>query len=321
MKSHSDPIILDHLLRNSPRFPETILKFKEWKRGWVSLVPQWETPIDRALAGGLLADRPAWAFAAGYQAAIQSLATPLGLNDTTKISAICITEKDGAHPSRIKSGLVPVPEKPGHWRLNGYKTFISGAEEADVLWVAASTGKSAKGRNQLRMVRVPSQSSGVKLSPMPPLGLVPEMPHAEVGFESVVIPDKALLPGDGYLGAVKPFRTLEDLHVTAAFLAWIFGIGRRGGWPDKSLQMILSLIVSARGLAFAPPLASHVHIALGGFLGQVNQLFKTIDPYWEKIDSSTRKRWQRDRRLLQIAEKARRMRLSHAWQYYDSLAV
>ena len=316
MKSPHDLSVLDHLLRHSPKSPDPIPDFKAWKKAWLSLAPKWEKPMDRALAGGLSADRPAWAFAAGYQAAIQSLTDPFGLNDIATISAVCITEKDGAHPARIASRLVPIPGKPGAWRLDGHKTFVSGGTEAGVLWVAATTGKTAQGHNQLRLARVPARTAGVIRSPMPLLGLVPEMPHAEVRFESVVIPDESLLPGDGYLKAVKPFRTVEDLHVTAAFLAWLFSVGRRADWPGEILETILSLIVCARGLGLATPLSSHVHIALGGLLGQVHHLLAEIEPMWDDTDPDTRAWWRRDRKILSFAEGARRIRRVKAWQYY-----
>ena len=207
MKDLHDLSILDHLLKNSLTSPEPICDFRQWKRVWALLVPKWETPIERALAGGLSADRPAWAFAAGYQAAIQGLTLPLGMSDAVSLSAICITETAGAHPARIESRLAPIPEKPGCWRLDGHKTLITGAEEDDVLWVVASTGKTANGRNQLRMERGPSRSPGVALSTMPPLDLVPEIPHAAMRFASVALNEEAILKGDACLKMIKPFRS------------------------------------------------------------------------------------------------------------------
>lgn len=313
MTAARDLSVVDHLLRASPAPPPPVGTFEEWKEAWDLLCSRWAAPIDRALAGGLAADRPAWVFAAGYQAAIQCL---LGAAATTAIAAICITEKDGPHPARIKSRLRPDAEDPAGWRLDGTKTFVSGAGEADILWVAASIGKTPQGRNLLRLVRVPSQSPGVTVVPLPPLGMLPEMPHARVRFESVPLSNDAVLPGDGYLGAVKPFRTVEDLHVTAAFLAWLFGVGRRAGWRGDIQEAILGLIVLGRSLALAPPLAPHVHVALGGLLGQLRDLQARIEPLWQDVAVTIRERWLRDRKVLAIAEGVRRKRLFAAWRHY-----
>jgi acyl-CoA dehydrogenase len=326
MTASHDLSIIDHLLKNSPSPPESISDFKSWKQTWLKLVPHWETPIDRALAGGLAADRPAWAFASGYQAAIQNLTSRFNLDTANELAAVCITEKGGGHPAMIKSHLEPIPGRQGHWQLDGEKTFISCAAHVDTLWVVASTGKipdgetladkALAGKNQLRMAAVTAGGPGVSISPMPPLNLVPEIPHAQACFDSVVLQEKAILPGDGYLLGVKPFRTLEDLHVSAAFLAWLFGIGRQSNWPARILETILSLVVSSRSLALAPPSAPHVHLALGGLLEQKNHLLKEIETLWDDVDPATRQRWERDKKVMNIAQSARNTRLATAWRTY-----
>jgi hypothetical protein len=62
----ADLAVIDYLLQASVA-PTRITVFAEWTEAWTSLVPLWELPVDRALAGGFAADRPAWAFAAGFQ--------------------------------------------------------------------------------------------------------------------------------------------------------------------------------------------------------------------------------------------------------------
>jgi hypothetical protein len=309
--------VTDFLLGRSLASPEPVLDFGMWKKAWSSLSSCWDLPMDRALAGGLAADRPAWAFASGYQAAVQCLVRTQGGHPGDAIAAVCITEKDGPHPSAMRTRVEPVPGKPGHWELNGEKTFVSGAQEADVLWVAASSGRTAQGRNLLRMVRIPAHSPGLSISPMPALGIVPEIPHAGISLRSVKVPDTELLQGDGYVEAVKPFRTWEDLHVTAAFLAWVFGIGRRRGWDCGILETLLFLIQGARRLAQEPPLSPALHLSLAGFLEQSARLFTDIDPLWKGEDDPEAFSWKRDRRVLDIAASARRKRRETAWRFYS----
>jgi acyl-CoA dehydrogenase len=190
-----DMAVMEALLQAPAEPPARIDDFTAWKAVWRKIVPGWQTPIDRALAGGLAADRPAWVFAAGYQAAIQALRPEL---PSDQVAALCISEAHGAHPARIKTRLSGIDGKTGR-RLDGTKTFVSGAGGADLLLVAASTGTTPDGRNRLRMVVVPAERTGVRITPLPDLGLVPEMPHGRVDFEAVGLTDEALLPGAGSL--------------------------------------------------------------------------------------------------------------------------
>jgi hypothetical protein len=313
--SPEDLAVIATLLQAPVEPPPGVADFAAWKSAWKQTVASWKSPIDRALAGGSSADRPAWAFAAGYQAAIQCLVPQMAAGGP--IAAICITEEDGAHPARIRCRLTASRGEKG-WRLDGTKTFVTGADGADILLVAASCGMTPDGRNRLRMVQVPADHSGILMSPLPALGFVPEIPHGQVRFEAVRLTDDALLPGDGYREAIKPFRTLEDIHVTGAFLAWLFAVGRRSGWPDATLETLVALMVTARVLAAAPPLEPHVHLALGGLLSQVALVVETAAPHWKRVDARTRQWWQRDRRILDIAAGLRSRRLETARARYRS---
>jgi hypothetical protein len=146
--------------------------------------------------------------------------------------------------------------------------------------------------------------------------MVPEMPHGQVRFEAVSLAHDALWPGDGYAAAIKPFRTLEDLHVTGAFLGWLFAVGRRFGWPASIRETMVSLMVTVRSLALAPPLEPHVHLALGGLLAQMRVLLDEIDPLWQRVDPQVREWWLRDRKVLEIADALRQRRLESARSHY-----
>jgi len=82
--------------------PPTI---KAWKsRHDKELAPWIDTP-DRAVAGGFLADRVAYAFANGYHSALLGLVPSLSPD---AFPALCITEEGGGHPRMIKSRLAPI---------------------------------------------------------------------------------------------------------------------------------------------------------------------------------------------------------------------
>ena len=287
--------------------------FTHWMPCWQQVATDWGQPIERALAGGLAADRPAWAFAAGYQAAIQALLAPA---EVKALAAVCISEAGGPHPARIEATLEPVSALPSGWRLNGEKSFVTGADGAEQLLVVAAAGVGSGGRKRLRTVWVNPASSGVFLHPLPPLVMVPELPHSRVRFEGALLPEDALLPGDGYQDFIKPFRSLEDLYVTAALLAWCFGVGRRFGGPKATLAALLDQMLAACCLAGADPSAPVTHVVLGGFLEQAQRVMTDAMRVDLASAGDVRDWWERDRRLFEIAAGARQRRFDVAWRHY-----
>lgn len=93
----------------------------------------------------------------------------------------------------------------------------AGGAAADLLVVAGSTGV-VDGCNQIRMVIVDRAARGVSLSPMPPVAFVQEIPHSIARFDAVRVDPAQVMPGDGYTTVIKPFRTIEDIHVVGAVL-------------------------------------------------------------------------------------------------------
>ena len=71
---------------------------------------------------------------------------------------------------------------------------------------------------------------------MPATKFVPEVPHAQLRFENLRIRESDILPGDGYDQYVKPFRTVEDIHVQAAVLSYLMREGQRLSWPQGWLE-------------------------------------------------------------------------------------
>jgi len=267
-------------------------------------------PIDAALRGGASAKTIAAAFAAGYGAALRALVP--SLPPDTK-ACLCATEAGGAHPRAIATTLRAAPDGNG-WIVDGEKRFVTGGPLAEVLLVVATTGLDDAGRPRLRLVRVPARAPGVTLTEMPPLPFVPEIPHAEVRLTEVRVADDALLPGDGYTRYLKPFRTIEDLHVHGALLAWLTTIGERSGWAPALLDRLGALLAATRALALADPSAPATHVALAGLLALARALIADLEPAWTQVDATTRTLWERDRPLLSVAERARAARAEAAWR-------
>lgn len=269
----------------------------------------WTNPIDQAIAGGVLADRVGYAFAAGYQAALRRM-IPDAPED--RIVCLSVTEAGGGHPRAIESSLTRALDRS--WRLNGRKRWATLSAHGGTAFVAASTGHDGAGRNQIRVARVDLASAGVNIEAMPPTAFVPEIPHGQLFFENVQVDDAALLPGDGYADYVKPFRTLEDIFVGAAVLTYVVGVAIRYAWPRDAVAEILHLVAALRSLGEADPRSAAIHLALEGLLESRHRLMMQVDELWELVDVDERLRWQRDRPLTQVAQKVRALRTEAAWQ-------
>jgi acyl-CoA dehydrogenase len=270
------------------------------------LLAHWEaqggSAFDRAVAAGSVADRLGLAFAAGYRSALLALTGEAGY------AALCITEQGGAHPRAIETRL----ELRGDTAvLSGAKLWATLAGSARTLLVAASLGREGD-RNDLRMVRVPADAEGVRVEAMPATPFTPEIPHARIVLDAVVVPSSAVLEGDGYTRWIKPFRTVEDIHVVAAGAAYLVGVGRRARWPAGVIAEGIAVIAALASLAERPPLDPAVHLALGGVLGGFAAWLERTGPCWATVDADVRQRWERDRAILGVAGRARAARFERA---------
>ncbi|HEU4411510.1 MAG TPA: acyl-CoA dehydrogenase family protein [Polyangiaceae bacterium] len=265
-------------------------------------------PVDRALAGGALADRLGYAFAAGYQAALASI---FGAHLAAgEIASLCATEAGGNHPKALTTKLEP---RGDSFAVTGTKTWSTMVPLAGVLFVVAVAGAAEGGRPLLRLVRVPVGATGLGVEARPPTPMGPEIVHAVVRLEGVVVPAAAVLEGDGYERYLKPFRTVEDVCVLAASVGYLAAAGARRGWPEPLRESLYALGLSLRGLAALDPSAPETHLGLAGALTFARRLFDECAAAWQAAPDDEAARWERDRMLLVIAEAARQKRRESAW--------
>ncbi|HWO20093.1 MAG TPA: acyl-CoA dehydrogenase family protein [Kofleriaceae bacterium] len=267
-------------------------------------------PFELALARGACADRLGFAFAGGYAEALRVLVPDLPPGSVT---ALCATEEGGAHPRAIRARLASAG--PGRFELSGRKKWATVATAASSLLVVASVGEEG-GKNQLRVARVAADAPGVRLHPSA-APFVPEIPHAEVELDRVAVADADLLPGDGYDAYLKPFRTIEDLHVHAALAGYLIGVVRRHRFPHELAERLLALAAALGALARADARAAATHAALAGVLALVPALVADIEAPWAAAGGDEWARWQRDRPLLRVASSARAARRERAWAILD----
>jgi len=253
--------------------------------------------IELAISRGAAADRLGLAFFGGYRAAITVLDPSLG---PETIGALCATEDGGGHPRAIKTTL-----RDGV--LHGTKHFVSGGSQATHLLVVALIGER-DGRPELKVARVSAKAVGVRVEDLPPLDFVPEVPHGSVTFDGARV--EAVLEGDGYERYLKPFRTIEDLHVFAAIVSCLLANGQ--ALPHASQERLLAVLAALRQLAGQGASDPMTHRALAGVLALARETIDALD--LSRFEPGFRERLERDRPLLKIAEKVREQRRQRAWE-------
>jgi len=295
----------------APVRARTIDDVAAWWQTWLSVDTADASPAALAVAGGFAADRVGWAFASGYQAALRALLPTLP-RDT--LAAFCVTEEHGNRPRDIRTTLAPQPD--GSWRIDGAKRWTTlGPSGTLLLVVGALPAAGAAERPLLRVARVPVPTPGLTLQPMPPTRFVPEVPHAQVLLADVRVGADALLPHDGYDGYVKPFRTIEDVHITIAVLAYLLREGRARGWAAAFNEEVVAALVALMQVAREDASAALTHIALAGALRVAHRLYADASALWAAAgDDAAARRWQRDTALFEVAGSARAQRAERAWE-------
>lgn len=306
------PALLRLLLTHDPT-AQPCDSVTAWWKQYRDLEPAWPRPVERAIAGGYCADRVGWAFASAYQAALRALVPSLAAD---RVTALCVTEEQGTAPRAMHTTLTD--DGAGGFFLSGAKRWTTLGPDGGLFLVAARDGRSGGERPVIRLVQVPADTAGLQIQPMPPTAFVPEVPHARLHFDRVALPAAALLPGDGYSRYVKPFRTVEDLHVHAGVLAYLVRESRRLAWPRQWTERAVAALLAFSTTAELDPVAATTHVALAGTMALGEQLVAEADSHWGSTsnaaaDPSAAARWQRDRKLLTLAAQARAARIEKAW--------
>jgi hypothetical protein len=262
--------------------------------------------VARAVRGGARADRLGYAFVAGYFAALDGL-DPEGVGRTACVAA---TEVGGVHPRAIEAAL---SEASGAFTLRGQKTFVTLAGVADDLVVLARReGVDARGRKQLVALRIPADRPGVRIEARPATSFAPEVPHARVLLEDVDVAEDEVLPGDGWDDWLRPFRTVEDVHVLAATAGYLVALASEADrlgdvGPDLAAVVAVALSVERDGWT-----RSGAHLALEGAFRLGRSAHQRLAGALPEAFGEERRRLERDAPLLAVAEAARQKRLAVA---------
>ncbi len=297
--------LLSHLLRSDPTPLDPALS-AWWERA-APLRDRFGDTVERALVLGLVAPSVGAAFVGGYRAALHRLVPALGPHTR---AALCASEARGAHPRHIETRAV---SSHGVITLDGTKRFVTGARAADLLLVLAVTSIDADGTRHFSVLRVAPDAPGVTFEDMPATPFVPDVSHASVTFSKVrVAPDDAL-HGDGWAHVVKPFRTVEDLHVQAAVTGMLLGALRRHSGPESVIERLSAHALALRALSASTLGAPTSHVALAGAFANLDAIIEALDVWWPSAPAALAEAWTRDRTLLTVARNAREARRAKAW--------
>lgn len=249
------------------------------------------------------------AFVGGYQCALRRLFGAHAGTDPGDTVALAASEQKGGHPRAMQCTLQR--EGTGWW-LRGTKSFVTMGPQVERLFVVARTGTQPDGRPRLKVVSVAGQDPGLRWQKPFVAPFVPDISHCAVELDCQVAPD-FVLPGDGYLRWVKPFRTVEDLHVAAAVGGLFLYHARRYKFAEEVLEEACAWLAAGHTLAAASPTDPTTHIALAGWLRQWAVLANPTRSFWDQVPEEIRAGLLRDWALFSVAAKAREARRSKAW--------
>ena len=255
------------------------------------------SPFELAVLGGRLAATPGLAFLAGYQGALRLL----WLSAPWSLGALCVTENNSVRPADMQTRLSDL-------LLHGRKDFVTAGDAADWLLVAAREEQQGQAvRLALGVVR--NGDRGVRVEVLPSLPLMPDIGHARLHLDGAHC---ERLAGDGWDDYVKPFRSIEDLHVLTAVGAWLYGVGRDANWPQALQLRLLGLLAGCAEVARQGPAQAATHLLLAGLFAQFAALEAELHAAFAAGPADWAALWQRDRGLLSMAASARGKRLANA---------
>ncbi|WP_137819908.1 acyl-CoA dehydrogenase family protein [Pseudomonas sp. 2FG] len=284
------------LLETRERLP-ALPALEDWYAALLAQLEEGVSPFELALLGGRLAATPGLAFLAGYQGALRALwpSAPWTLG------ALCVTENKSVRPADMHTRLDGLT-------LHGRKDFVTAAEAADWLLVAARSEMNGAAP-QLALCVTHSGAPGVRIEPLPALSLMPDIGHARLHLDGAQC---ERLAGDGWAAYVKPFRSLEDLHVLSAIGAWLYGIGQEHGWPLALRLRLLGVLGGCAEVARQGATAPASHLLLAGVFAQFGALKTELTAAFAAGPAELAALWQRDSTLLEIARGPRLKRLENA---------
>ena len=287
------------LAQNNPL--KTYTSTKDWSEVYYSLVKD-RPPFDKAIFGGFSCQQFSFAFMAGYQAALEHMFPTIAPN---QLKALCVSEEKGGHPKAIQTTLI-------NNQLNGLKTYITAGSDVEHLLVLCKTDKIVNDRPELKMVQLPKTTDNIELINFE-LSFMKEVKHGKLSMKDTPITESQILAGDGFSDYTKPFRTLEDICVSAAYQAMLLRQAIEYKWAEELRDQILLNIYTLKNLLSLPLLATETHLLLAANEANFENLLPSIELNIEETGTAAFKAdWAVNKKVIALGKKIKEIRLAKA---------
>ena len=274
---------------------------KEWSLAYYQLVKN-EAPFNKALLGGFTCQQFSFAFMAGYQAALEKMFPTIAPNE---LKALCVSEAKGGHPKVIQTTLK-------NHQITGVKTYVTAGSDADHLLVLCKTTEIVDGKPLLKIVHLPRQTDNIKVTNFD-LPFMKAVKHGKLALDKTKITAAQILDGDGYSQYTKPFRTLEDVCVSAAYQAMLLRQAIDHNWDETVRDQLLLNIFTLKNLLSLPPSAKETHLLLSTQEQNFENLLPFIEENITKYASADFKAdWELNKRVIFLGKQLKQVRLAKA---------
>lgn len=246
---------------------------------WTKHVATVPSPIAAAISGGALADRLAWVFVAGYQAAVHRVFPELPVDGW---AAYLVSEgPEGELPG------VTVEPRDGGFVLTGHKTWLAASDHTQHLVV--SVGE----RDERRFFFVDRNAQGVSILTYDRASYLGDMSQGRATFEGVAV-DPSHVVTDHAFGNAEP------LYVLAAAAAFMLSHTHSRGGPTSLAGRSLAAIAAAAALSEADVTEHQVTLGLVGVAAEVHTAATEFEAFLWEADEALLERWSADRRLINM---------------------
>lgn len=282
---------------------DTAATLAQWRATFRIDTDSFVTAVDAGLVAGQLA----FCFAGGYQAALRRMLPALPDN---AFAALLLSEGKRQRPDELLTTLTPLGD--GRYRLDGDKSYVTGGDAADPLLVVARHGVAPDGRVQTALVILPPTLPGISCVDRTDVGFLAALPHGRAKFAGVVVEAAMIARGDGWIDYARPFRTLEDVHVSAAVAAYLLVNSLRRGFPDALSAALFSCLVRLGDCAQRAATDPVGHLLLAGAERELQQAAAQVNDLVAGQDDEFVRDWRANHLLVALAAPARMARLGKA---------
>lgn len=274
-----------------------------WRSGFRVDADSFVTALDAGLAAGQLA----FCFAGGYQAALRRLLPSLPAD---AFAALLVTEGKKQRPEELVTTLRALGD--GRFRLDGEKSWVAGGTAATHLLVLARHVDAVGGRVSSSLALVTPEQGGLVLESRPASGFLDAVPHARARFDNLLVTPDMLLPGDGWRDYARPFRTIEDIHVSTTIAAHLVVHALRRDFPPALVATLLAVLSRLGQCADRDARDPHTHLLLAGAEQELAAVAAQVTQLVKAADDPFARDWRTNGMLLALAAPARVKRLEKA---------